>query len=142
MKINPESVILQTISRQALYVIIIFSFFLLGRGHNEPGGGFIGGLMTSAAVVLQYLAFNLDFVRKALPLDYKQVTALGLLLAVGTGIGTMLAYGLFMDHSFTYIHLPFFGELELTTAFLFDLGVYLVVVGGTLTVISAIGEEG
>lgn len=136
-----ESIIFQTIARQGLYVIMVFSFFLLGRGHNEPGGGFIGGLMTAAAIVIQYLAFDLEMVKKALPFDGKKLVALGLLFAVGTGLGTMLAYGIFMDHSFTHIILPFFGKVELTTAFLFDVGVYLVVVGGTVTIITAVGEE-
>jgi len=137
-----ESVIFQTIARQALYVIILFSLFLLGRGHNEPGGGFIGGLMTAAAIVIQYLAFNLEMVKKALPFDGIKLIALGLLFAVGTGLGTMFQYGIFMDHVFAWVQLPFFGGLELTTAFLFDLGVYLVVVGGIITIITAIGEEG
>lgn len=137
-----ESIIFQTIARQALYVIILFSLFLLGRGHNEPGGGFIGGLMTAAAIVIQYLAFNLEMVKKALPFDGVKLIGLGLLFAVGTGLGCMFSYGTFLDHSFTHVILPFFGRLELTTAFLFDLGVYLVVVGGIITIITAIGEEG
>ncbi len=138
---NQGSIILQTIARQALYVIMIFSFFLLGRGHNEPGGGFIAGLLSAAAVVVLYLAFDLAFVKRALPIDYKYLIALGLLMAVGTGVGGMLFSEVFLNQSFRYVHLPFFGKLELTTAFLFDFGVWLVVVGGTLTVISAIGEE-
>lgn len=137
-----DSVIFRTIARQALYVVMLFSLFFLGRGHNEPGGGFIGGLMASAAIVIQYLAFNLEMVREALPIDGKILVAIGLLCAVGTGLGTMFAYGIFMDHSFTHVMLPFFGPLELTTAFVFDLGVYLVVVGGVLTIITAVGEEG
>jgi len=139
--VNQGSIILQTIARQALYVIMIFSFFLLGRGHNEPGGGFIAGLLSAAAVVVLYLAFDLAFVKRALPIDYKYLIALGLLMAVGTGVGGMLFSEVFLNQSFRYVHLPFFGKLELTTAFLFDFGVWLVVVGGTLTVISAIGEE-
>lgn len=137
-----ESIIFQTIARQALYVVMVFSLFLLGRGHNEPGGGFIGGLMTSAAIVIQYLAFNLEMVRKALPFDGKILVALGLLFAAVTGLGTMFAYGIFMTHSFAHIMVPFFGKVELTTAFVFDLGVYLVVVGGVITIITAVGEEG
>ncbi|KKM10828.1 monovalent cation/H+ antiporter subunit B [Clostridiales bacterium PH28_bin88] len=138
---NPEQVILRTIARQALYVIMVFSFFLYGRGHNEPGGGFIAGLMSSAAVVALYMAFSLEFVKKAFPVDYLKVVALGLTFAVGTGLGTMFWNELFMNHTFTMVHLPFFGELELTTAAIFDFGVYLVVVGGTLTIISMIGGE-
>lgn len=139
--VRMDSIIFQAIARQALYVVIIFSLFLLGRGHNEPGGGFIGGLMTAAAIVIQYLAFNLEAVKKALPFDGLKLVALGLTCAVGTGLVTMFAYGIFMDHVFAYIQLPFFGQLQLTTAFVFDLGVYFVVVGGIIAIITAIGEE-
>lgn len=138
---NRDQVILRTIARQAVYVIMVFSFFLYGRGHNEPGGGFIAGLMSSAGVVALYMAFNLPFVKKAFPIDYLKVIAVGLLFAVGTGLGTMFGNELFMNHTFAFVQLPFFGELELTTAAIFDFGVYLVVVGGTLTIISMIGGE-
>lgn len=139
--VRMDSIIFQAIARQALYVVIVFSLFLLGRGHNEPGGGFIGGLMTAAAIVIQYLAFDLESVKKAIPFDGLKLVALGLSCAVGTGLVTMFAYGLFMDHVFAYIQLPFFGQLQLTTAFVFDLGVYFVVVGGIIAIITAIGEE-
>ncbi|MBC7347896.1 MAG: Na(+)/H(+) antiporter subunit B [Clostridia bacterium] len=136
-----QDLIFRTIARQALYIIMAFSLFLMFRGHNLPGGGFIAGLGTAAAIVVQYLAFDLELVRRSLPVDYKYFIAAGLLLALGTGLGTALGNRLFMNHTFAYYHLPLIGEIELTTALLFDLGVYLVVIGATLTIIATIGEE-
>lgn len=136
-----RSFILETVSRLVLFVILIFSIYLLLRGHNAPGGGFIAGLMTSATFVLLYLAFGPKEGQKILPLNFRGFIPVGLIIALATGFVPLLLGKPFLTSAFGYLHLPVVGEFEWATAVLFDLGVYLVVVGVTMSIISALGEE-
>lgn len=136
------SLILASIVRIVFPVLLVFSIHLLLRGHNEPGGGFIAGLMTAAAITLQYIAHNSEYVRKAIPVNYRSLIATGLVLAGGIGLAAMFYGSAFLEHRFVHAHAPWVGDVELSTALIFDLGVYCVVVGMTLMVISAMGEEG
>lgn len=139
MKIN--DVILQTVTKMVALLILAFSLYLFFAGHHHPGGGFAGGLMAAAALVLLYIAFDLKSIHKRIPIDYKKMAALGLLIAAGTGIGAFY-YGLsFLTQAFGYFSLPIIGEIELATALLFDLGVYFTVIGVTMTIILTIGED-
>ncbi|GLI85264.1 Na(+)/H(+) antiporter subunit B [Rossellomorea marisflavi] len=137
MKTN--DVILQTVTKVTVFIIILFSLRLFFSGHYTPGGGFIGGLMTAGALVLLLLAFDLKTVANILPIDYKIVTAIGLLFAIGTAAGALLFNVPFLTHAFDYFTLPIIGKTSLHTAVLFDTGVYLVVVGVTMTIIQTIG---
>ncbi|MBD2844583.1 Na(+)/H(+) antiporter subunit B [Paenibacillus sp. IB182496] len=139
MKTN--DVILQSAAKLVVFVILTFSAYLFLSGHHEPGGGFIGGLMSAAALVLLALAYDLDTIRSVLPVNYRIVTATGLLLAILTGAGSFLFDRPFLSHAFDYFTLPLLGKTELATAVLFDLGVYLAVVGVTMTIILSIGED-
>lgn len=139
MKTN--DLILQTVTKITVFIIFAYSLTLFFAGHNSPGGGFVGGLITSAGIVLLLLAFDLKTVKNILPFDFIKVAALGLLFAAGTGIGSFFFGVPFLTHSFGHFDLPFFGETELATAVLFDIGVYLVVVGVTMTIIQTIGED-
>lgn len=139
MKTN--DVILQTVTKLTLYVIILFSIHLFFAGHYYPGGGFVGGLMTSAAIVLLLLAFDIKTVKTILPFDYIKVTAVGLLIAVATGAGALIVDMPFLTHAFKYVDLPLLGKTSLHTAVLFDTGVFLVVIGVTMTIIQTIGES-
>ncbi|MNC23140.1 Na(+)/H(+) antiporter subunit B [compost metagenome] len=136
-----NDVILQTVSKAVVFIILVFSLFLFLAGHNNPGGGFIGGLMTSAALVLLAIAFGMKEVARTIPLDFRKVLAVGLLLAFITGSGSFLFDAPFMSHAFGYFHLPLLGTTELATAVLFDLGVYLAVVGVTMTILFTIGRD-
>ncbi|MCM3440090.1 MULTISPECIES: Na(+)/H(+) antiporter subunit B [Bacillaceae] len=138
MKTN--DVIFQTATKVIVFIIILYSLHLFFSGHYTPGGGFIGGLMTAGALVLLLLAFDIKTVVNTLPLDYIKLTATGLLIAVLTGIGSFFFKVPFLTHTFSYVELPFLGETALATAVLFDLGVYLVVIGVTMTIIQTIGE--
>ncbi|SFE28171.1 Na(+)/H(+) antiporter subunit B [Alteribacillus iranensis] len=138
---RPNDVVVQTATKVLVFIILVFSVFMFFNGHHNPGGGFIGGLMTSSAVVLLMLAFDLDTVKRILPIDYKILIAVGLLIAVLTAVGSFLFGVPFLSHTFGYFTLPILGEVELATALLFDLGVYLVVVAVTLTIIQTIGED-
>lgn len=139
MKTN--DIILQTITKVTLFVIVLFSVYLFFAGHYTPGGGFIGGLMTSGAIVLLLLAYDLKTVQKMLPVDFKIIAALGLLFAAGTGTGALFFNKPFLTHAFGDIYIPFIGKTSLHTATIFDLGVYLVVIGVTMTIIQTIGES-
>lgn len=138
---NSNDVILRTISKVVVFIVVTFSWFLFNSGHHEPGGGFIGGLMTSAALVLLSMAFGMDMTRKIVPFEFRKVTAAGLAIALLTGIGSFAFDAPFLSHSFDYFTLPLLGETELATAVLFDLGVYLAVVGVTMTIINSIGRD-
>ncbi len=139
MKTN--DVILQTVTKFVLFVIILFSIHLFFAGHYYPGGGFIGGLMTSGAIVLLLLAFDIKTVKMILPFDYIKVVAVGLLIAIATGAGALFFNKPFLTHVFTYVDLPLLGKTSLHTAVLFDTGVFLVVIGVTMTIIQTIGES-
>ena len=88
MKIN--DVILQTVTKIVVFIILTFGVELFLSGHNNPGGGFIGGLVLSSAFVLLYLVFDIETVHKGIPFDFKKVAALGVLLVVLSGIGSVL----------------------------------------------------
>lgn len=136
-----NDVILRTLSKAVIFIILTFSLFLLLSGHNEPGGGFIGGLLTASAFVLLTMSFGLRMMKDAFPFDFRKVTAAGLLVAFLTGIGSFPFGAPFLSHTFDHFMLPLLGDTELATALLFDLGVYLTVVGITMTIILSIGRD-
>lgn len=136
-----NDVILKTATQLVTFIIIIFSIYVFLSGHHNPGGGFIGGLMTAAAFILLGLAFDIETVKKIIPVDLKIITAIGLLIAVLTGVGAFIFDANFLSHTYGYFQLPLLGKTELATALLFDIGVYLVVIGVTLTIIFTIGED-
>ena len=139
MKTN--DVILQTTTKVVFFIIFLFSIHIFFAGHYTPGGGFVGGLLTTGALLLLLLAFDLKTVRKALPFNFLIVVALGLLIALLTSAWPILFNEPFLTHAFGDYDLPFLGESSLHTATLFDLGVYLVVVGAGMTMIQTIGGD-
>ncbi|QPQ29525.1 Na(+)/H(+) antiporter subunit B [Lysinibacillus sp. JNUCC 51] len=139
MKTN--DVIIQFTTKIVFFIIFFFSIHIFLAGHYTPGGGFVGGLLTSSAIVLLVLAFDLNTVRKVLPINYTYLTAIGLLLALATAAFPMFLGKPFFTHFFDYFDLPLLGKQSLHTAMLFDSGVYLVVVGVTMTIIQTIGED-
>ena|SRR5690606_19122326 len=135
-------VILQTATKVILFIILIFSLYLFFAGHHQPGGGFIGGLVSASAIVLLAMAFGLQTVRQVLPLDFKLLAALGAFIVVITGFGSLLTNIPFLSQASGMILLPHFGEVEWSTAVLFDVGVYFAVIGVTVTIILSISEDG
>lgn len=136
-----NSLILRVATRFMLPLLLLFSIFLLMRGHNEPGGGFSGGLVAAAAFVLYGFAFTFEEARQAVRVDPRNLIGTGLLVALGSGIvslltGQPLLTGLWME-----VDTPGFGTLHLGTPLVFDVGVYLVVVGVTLSIIFPLAEE-
>jgi len=140
--VKTNDLILQTITKIIVFLILLFSVDIFFAGHYTPGGGFIGGLMTSAAIVLLLIAYDIKTVAKLFPVNYIYVAATGLLIALATGFSSIMRHKPFLTHAFNkHARLPLFGETSLHTAALFDLGVYLVVVGVTMTIIQSIGED-
>ena len=138
---EPNDVIIRTVTKVAVFIILTFSINLFISGHHQPGGGFIGGLAFVAAIVLLFLIYGTEKVRKNMPVDYKVVAALGVLISVFTGIGGMAGGAPFLNQAFGYINLPGFGKTEWATAVLFDVGVALAVIGTSLTIIMSIGDD-
>ena len=136
-----SSPILQATARLTLHLMLLFSVYLLLRGHNEPGGGFIAGMLTSLAIILQMVAFDLESFKKEIPWNPLRIVFSGLTLSAVTGTGALVFGQPFMTSAFGHFHLPLLGDVELASAMFFDIGVYLVVVGTTLAIIRTIAEE-
>jgi multicomponent K+:H+ antiporter subunit A len=129
------------ISRWLLPVALLVAVHLLLRGHNEPGGGFVAGLIVAVALIMQYLVFGTHWVEarvKLLPLDW---IGAGLLLAVVTGLGALAAGYPFLTTHTLHAALPVIGEVHLPSATFFDLGVFAVVVGATLLILTALAHQ-
>ena len=136
-----NNLILQFTSKIVFFMIFFFAVHIFFAGHYTPGGGFVGGLLMASAIVLLIIAYDLKTVQKILPLNYMYLTATGLILALGTAAFPMFRDKPFFTHAFDYFTLPLIGKTSLHTAALFDLGVFLVVVGVTMTIIQTIGED-
>jgi multicomponent K+:H+ antiporter subunit A len=132
--------ILATLSRVLLPMALLVSVFIFLRGHNLPGGGFIAGLVTAVALILQYVASGVQWTQSRLPLNYQGMAGLGVLIAGLTGLGSWLFDRPFLTSAFGHFQIPLIGEIELATAMLFDLGVYLTVVGATLLILANLGK--
>jgi multicomponent K+:H+ antiporter subunit A len=132
--------ILTMISQSLLPLALLVSFYIFLRGHNMPGGGFIAGLITSVALIQQYIAHGVDWVKPRIKVHYQTLIALGVLISTLTGIGSWFFDRPFMTTWFDYFDIPFIGEIELASALIFDLGVYLTVVGATLLILANLGK--
>nr|WP_298169578.1 monovalent cation/H+ antiporter subunit A [uncultured Pseudomonas sp.] len=132
--------ILATLSRVLLPMALLVSVFIFLRGHNLPGGGFIAGLVTAVALILQYVASGVQWTQSRLPLNYHRMAGSGVLLAGLTGAGSWWFDKPFLTSAFGHFDIPLVGDVELATAMLFDLGVYLTVVGATLLILANLGK--
>lgn len=136
-----NNLILKTTTSLISFLMLGFGIYLFFAGHNSPGGGFIGGLLTSGAFLLLYITYGMKTVNKRLPINFTKLVPLGLLIAALTSAGSFLFGEPFLSHTFGYFYFPIFGEVELATAMLFDLGVYLTVVGVIMTIILTIAND-
>jgi len=127
--------------RLLLPVALVFACHLFLRGHNEPGGGFVAGLVVAIALIAQYMVSGTRWVEARLDLQPVRWIAVGLLLAVATGLGSMLFGHPFMTTHTAHVALPVVGEVHLPSAAAFDLGVFAVVVGSTLLVLIALAHQ-
>ncbi len=133
-----DSVVLRTATRYLLPLLLLFSVFVLLRGHNEPGGGFVGGLVAATAFSLYAIAYGVAPTRQLLHVSPRRLIGIGLVFAIASGL-IGLAWGHpFMTARWDTREIPVIGKLG--TPLLFDLGVYFVVIGVMLTIIFALVE--
>jgi multicomponent Na+:H+ antiporter subunit B len=135
------SLILSTASRLLLPLFLLFSIFILLRGHNEPGGGFVGGLIAAAAFALHAIAYDVEKTRALLAIDTRSLIVMGLLLAMSSGMISLFLGEPFFTGQWVKLSLWAVGDLDLGTPLFFDIGVYLTVIGVTLTIILSLAEE-
>lgn len=150
------TLILRTTARVVLPLVLVYSAALFFQGHNQPGGGFIAGVLTATGIALVYMAYGVDYFEKTtlgtedteayhfrstVVRVYRHASAAGLLIAVGGGFAAAILGYPFLSQSYVEPHLPLFGEVEVASAIVFDFGVYVVVVGSILTIVSLMGGE-
>ncbi|MGD9753734.1 MAG: MnhB domain-containing protein [Acidimicrobiia bacterium] len=136
-----RSTILAAAAAAVFHTALVFSLYLLFAGHNQPGGGFAGGLVAAAALVIRYVDGGAEAVRALVPLAPMSLLGAGLVLANLTGVAAWLAGGAFLESATWSWDLPVLGTVKTSSALAFDTGVYLVVVALVLMVLRTLGEE-
>lgn len=139
LKIN--EVILQSITKIVVFIILTLALYLFFSGHHAPGGGFVGGLVLASSIVLLLLAFDIETIRRGLPLDFKLVGAAGSAIVVLTGLGALVFGEPFLSQTIATFPLPLYGEVHFSTVTIFETGVALTVVGVVITIILSIAED-
>lgn len=133
------STILRTATRLLMPLLLLFAVFLLLRGHNQPGGGFVGGLVVAASFVLYSIAFGVDAGRRALLVSPATLLGAGLLVALISGLPAVIAGRPFLTALWTEVRLgP--NTVAVGTPLLFDVGVFLAVIGVVLTIVFTLAE--
>lgn len=148
--------IARTTVRVVVPLILVTAIALLLQGHNRPGGGFIAGVLTCTAVALTYIVFGRAYLERevldrsptgvgalsGVTRSYADAFAVGLGVAIGGGLGAVALGTPFLTQGILFLEgVPLYHEFEVATAFVFDLGVYFVVVGGLLTILAVVGGE-
>ena len=133
------STILQTATRVLMPLLLLFAVFLLLRGHNQPGGGFVGGLVVASSFVLYSIAFGVDAGRRALLVRPATLLGVGPLVALTSGLPAVFTGQPFMTAQWTEVSL---GQtaVALGTPLVFDVGVFLAVIGVVLTIVFTLAE--
>ncbi len=136
-----RSLVLEVATRVIFPVIMVLSLYFFFTGHNTPGGGFAGGLTAGLALVLRYLAGGRYELGETLPLDAGKILGVGLGLAAGTAIASLLVGAPALSSALIEFDVPVLGHVKFVTALFFDLGVYLIVVGLVLDVLRSLGAR-
>lgn len=131
---------LVNLSQVILPLALMVSAYIFLRGHNLPGGGFIAGLITAVALILQYVASGEKWTTERWGVNYHHLAGWGVIIAGLTGLGSLFWGYPFLTSSYGYFDIPLIGKTELATAMVFDLGVYLTVVGATLLILANLGK--
>ena len=127
--------------RLVLPLACMVSVYLFMRGHNEPGGGFVAGLVMSVALLLQYIVSGTVWVEENMPLHPRRWIGLGILIALATGVGSWFFGYPFMTTHTAHFTLPLIGEIHVASALFFDIGVFTLVVGATLLVLTSLAHQ-
>ena len=129
------SLILRTGTRVLMPLLLLFALFLLLRGHNQPGGGFVGGLVVAAAFALHGMAYGIENSRRALLVEPSRLLGIGLLVALSSGLLALFRGQPFLTAQWTE------GPIAIGTPLVFDIGVFLVVIGVVLTMTFTLAED-
>jgi multicomponent K+:H+ antiporter subunit A len=138
---DPFPLILRVVSRALLPLAMVFAIYLMLRGHNQPGGGFIAGLMFAVALVLQRMASGATWTAKRLRPPAQGMMIAGVGVALATGLASWWFGYPLLTSAFRYVDFPVIGKLEVASALGFDLGVFLVVVGSTRLLLTRLTDE-
>ncbi len=139
-QMDRRSMILDVVVRAEFHVLLVVSVYLLFAGHNAPGGGFVGGLVAASACALRMAAHGPAELRRSFRLHPMTVLGAGLTVASLTALTAFWNDGGLLQTRYLKVDVPFIGPVGTSTAFFFDLGVYLVVVGAVLAVLQALGS--
>lgn len=136
----PRSLILRTVSLGLLFVIVMFSFFVFLEGHNNPGGGFIAGLIAAAMILIQHLSYSHEELEQTFRPVFHRIIGLGLLFAGGSGLIGLFYGDAFLSGYHWSWPLPGGGVFSIPSVVIFDVGVYLIVVGTVVGIFRALEE--
>jgi multicomponent Na+:H+ antiporter subunit A len=136
-----RSILIEVLVRLLFHPAMIVSIYLLFAGHNLPGGGFAGGLLAGLALVARYLAGGRYELSEAAPIDPGKILGLGVILAVGMSVVSLFFDGIALESAYFTASVPVLGDLSFGTSTIFDIGVYLVVIGLTYDILRSLGSE-
>ena len=145
LRFNPSPLMLRMTASWVLPIALLYSLYILLRGHNLPGGGFIAGLITAIALIIQYIALGQEraeeLIRARQGRLYEYWIGSGLCIAGLTGVGSFFWGRPFLTSAHFDMHIPIIGEVPFASAMLFDIGVFLTVTGSALLLISVLGDS-
>nr|WP_240896727.1 Na+/H+ antiporter subunit A [Kineococcus vitellinus] len=141
--VSPErrSVVFEVVTRLTFHAIVVLSLYLVFSGHNQPGGGFAGGLVAGLALLVRYLAGGRHEFNTAVPVSAGWLLGSGLFLSAGTGLAGILIGQDVLQTAIVHLDLPVLGHVKLVTSLFFDIGVYLLVVGLVVDIVRSLGAE-
>ena len=139
---NKDPMMMVVGTRAMLPLALMVGVYIFLRGHNEPGGGFIAGLVVAIALLMQYMASGFAWAQERARVDYHAMIATGVLAAGLTGIAAWFFGWPFLKSTYTYLHVPLIGEVEVASAMGFDLGVFLCVVGSVMLALANLSRIG
>ncbi|AHM04117.1 pH adaptation potassium efflux system a [Roseibacterium elongatum DSM 19469] len=128
------------VTRVLMPIAIVVGIYIFLRGHNQPGGGFVAGLVVAIALLMQYMASGFAWTQERKRIEYHTLIGIGVVIAGLTGAGAWLAGQPFLTSAYTYVHLPPIEEFELATAMLFDLGVFMTVLGAVMLMLYSLSR--
>ena len=128
------------VTRVLMPIAAMVGIYIFLRGHNQPGGGFVAGLVIAIALLMQYMASGFAWTQARQRIEYHAMIGFGVIIAGLTGAGAWVFGAPFLTSSYTYVHLPPIEEFELATAALFDLGVFLTVLGAVMLMLYSLSR--